>query len=103
MRKIKRALWGAAGIWCIFALLSFTEFQIWINADSYPVWLATPIKAPEYPPKLDAQLMKLAYKTCEGKRGMLSIRQKTNGYFMRCDESLSLIAWKNGVYRLTGE
>ncbi|MGK3116046.1 hypothetical protein [Candidatus Pantoea formicae] len=103
MSKTKKVLWSAAGIWFIAMLLSFTEFQIWIHADSYPGWLSTPLKVPEYPPKMDTPLITLAEKTCEGKRGLMSFRQKTNGYFMRCDESLSLTAWKNGVYRLTNE
>ena len=81
--------------------LAFIEWMIWLHASSYPLWLTSPLDTPAPVTKLSTENIELFEKVCAGKRGMISIDKRDNGYFMRCDTGLSLTSWKHGVYHLT--
>lgn len=100
MITFKAVIRGAVALFCILSTLAVAERLIWVNADSYPHWLSTPLKVESYPPGVDEKLA-LIEKVCAGKPGVKEISKKNNGEYMRCDTSLSLTSWHNGVYLLT--
>ncbi|WP_336709119.1 MULTISPECIES: hypothetical protein [unclassified Cedecea] len=80
------------------------ERLVWVNADNYPDWLAYDLSSP--PLEGPGNLEKAAAffdKTCGDNRGQLSVKNKENGIFMRCDDSVSLNSWFKGVYHLRTE
>lgn len=81
--------------------LAFAEWMIWVHASSYPLWLSSPLQTPAPLDKISSENIDFFEKVCAGKRGMMSIDKRHNGYFMRCDTGLSLTSWKHGVYHLT--
>lgn len=88
------------GVFFVYTL-AFIEWMIWLHASSYPLWLTSPLQAPASVEKFSSENIDLFEKVCAGKRGMMSIDKRHNGYFMRCDTGLSLTSWKHGVYHLT--
>lgn len=88
------------GVFFVYTL-AFVEWMIWVHASSYPLWLTSPLETPAPVTKLSNGNLELFEKVCTGKRGMMSIDKRDNGYFMRCDTGISLTSWKHGVYHLT--
>ncbi|MBL5885707.1 hypothetical protein I7V28_19590 [Lelliottia amnigena] len=104
MRYLKALLLAIVGLYFAVFIAAFAEFQIWIHAEKYPLWLATPLVIKHYPPSMtDGGLFEYVDKVCGPERGMIAFTDKTNGHFVRCDHALSATAWWHGVYRLIPE
>ncbi|ENR9963999.1 hypothetical protein ACEXTD_002983 [Salmonella enterica] len=98
LRLLVITLWG---IGLVGVLFSVVERLVWVNANSYPVWMAKELYSPAI---TDGEAFIKATvsfeKTCGKNKGSLSVTTKHNGIFMRCDDSVSFDSWWKGVYRL---
>lgn len=98
LRLFINTLW-AIGLACV--IFSFIDRLIWVNAESYPTWLAKDLTSPSI---IGAENFIKAkdffYKICGKNRGYLTVTPKRNGTFMRCDDGISFDSWWKGVYRL---
>ena len=98
LRLLVITLW-AVGL--VGVLFSVVERLVWVNADSYPSWLAKELDSPTI---TDGETFIKATesfeKTCGKNKGSLSVVARHNGMFMRCDDSVSFDTWGKGVYQL---
>ncbi|RPD91705.1 hypothetical protein BBB56_23205 [Candidatus Pantoea deserta] len=96
LRHLILPVWAAA---ILVFVLSFAERLVWVNAQSYPAWLAKVVYTDQ---SLDNPevLMNIQDEQCSGIKGFRAIEMKNNGLFMRCDESLLPGSWWKGVYLL---
>ncbi|EJE7985913.1 hypothetical protein MXE68_24750 [Escherichia coli] len=98
LRLLVITLWtiGLVGVF-----FSVVERLVWVNADSYPAWLAKELDSPAITDGENfIKATESFEKICGKNKGYLSVVTKHNGIFMRCDDSLSFDSWWKGVYRL---
>nr|WP_282562041.1 hypothetical protein [Providencia rettgeri] len=74
---------------------------MWVNADSYPTFLAKDLDSPALSdPNSIASSIEYFENVCGEDRGLMSFITKNNGLFLRCDDTVGLTSWFNGVYKL---
>lgn len=95
-RRLILPIWAAVILVCV---LSFAERSMWVNAQSYPAWLAKVVYTDQSLDNPEA-LMNIQDAQCRGIKGFKSIEMKSNGLFMRCDNSPLPGSWWKGVYLL---
>ncbi len=84
-----------------FSCITVIERLVWVNADSYPAFLAKDLDSPALPDP-DSIVSSIEYfqNVCGKDRGMMSFVTKDNGRFLRCDDSVAFDSWFKGVYAL---
>lgn len=98
LRLLAIVLWA---IGLVGVLFSVVERLVWVNAESYPSWLAKELESPTI---TDGETFIKATESfeniCGKNKGALSVVARHNGMFMRCDDSISFDSWWKGVYQL---
>jgi hypothetical protein len=98
LRLLVNTCW-AIGLAC--AIFSFIDRLVWVNAETYPTWLAKDLVSPSIVGAENfIKATEFFDKTCGKNRGYLTVVPKRNGTFMRCDDGISFDSWWKGVYRL---
>ena len=98
LRLMVISLWGI-GLICV--LFSVVERLVWVNANSYPAWMAKELDSPAISDGEGyIKATESFEKICGENKGSLSVITKHNGMFMRCDDSVSFDSWWKGVYQL---
>lgn len=74
----------------LVGLAMVAERLVWVNAGTYPAWLTTDLVSPPLEGTGNQEKAAAFFdKTCGDNRGQLSVKNKENGIFMRCDDSVS--------------
>ncbi|EMM9643290.1 hypothetical protein P7V44_07575 [Providencia sp. CRE-3FA-0001] len=88
-------------LFLMFGFITTMERLVWVNADSYPTFLAKDLDSPALSdPNSIASSIEYFENVCGEDRGLMSFITKNNGLFLRCDDTVGLTSWFNGVYKL---